>query len=166
MNSYLIDPFEFCKNGESVGGRMPVSELERLVSVCADRSGELVWKVSGSLDSHQRPCLLLNVAGSVNLVCQRCLGSLVCELDSATTVMVARTEEEADAIEDSLGDEDAVEVIVSDGKVEVMDLVEDEALLALPLSARHDVCPNASMDGWKERQESPFSVLKELKRKS
>ena len=136
MNSYLIDPFGFCKNSESIGGHTPVSELERLASVCADRSGELIWKVSGSLDNHQRPCLLLKVAGSVNLVCQRCLDSLVYELDSTTTVMVAKTEEEADEIEESLEDEEAVEVIVSDGKVEVMDLVEDEALLALPLSAR------------------------------
>lgn len=70
---------------------------------------------------------MLKVAGSVNLVCQRCLDSLVYELDSTTTVMVAKTEEEADEIEESLEDEEAVEVIVSDGKVEVMDLVEDEA---------------------------------------
>lgn len=162
MNSCLIDPFGFCKNSESIGGHTPVSELERLASVCADRSGELIWKVSGSLDNHQRPCLLLKVAGSVNLVCQRCLDSLVYELDSTTTVMVAKTEEEADEIEESLEDEEAVEVIVSDGKVEVMDLVEDEALLALPLSARHGICPNSSMDGWKEKRESPFAALKEL----
>ena len=165
MNSYLIDPFGFCKNSESIGGHTPVSELERLASVCADRSGELIWKVSGSLDNHQRPCLLLNVAGSVNLVCQRCLDSLVYELDSTTTVVVAKTEEEADEIEESLEDEEAVEVIVSDGKVEVMDLVEDEALLALPLSARHGICPDSSMDGWKEKRESPFAALKELAKK-
>lgn len=165
MNSYLIDPFGFCKNGDSIDGQTPVSELERLASVCADQSGELIWKVSGFLDNRQRPCLLLNVTGNVNLVCQRCLDSLVYGLDSTTTVIVAGTEEEADGIEESLEDEEAVEVIVSDGKVEVMDLVEDEALLALPLSARHDVCPDSSMDGWKEKRESPFSVLKELKRK-
>ncbi len=165
MNSYLIDPFGFCKNGESISGRTPVSELERLASVCADNSGELVWGISGGLDGFQRPRILLSVAGSVHLVCQRCLDSLVYELDSSTAVMVARTEEEADRMEESLEDDDAVEVIVSDGKVEVMALVEDEALLALPLSARHEICPDSSMDRWKEKRESPFSALTELKRK-
>ncbi len=165
MNSYLIDPFGFCKNGESISGRTPVSELERLASVCADSSVELVWEVSGSLDGLQRPRLLLDVAGSVRLVCQRCLDSLVYELDSSTVVMVARTEEEADEMEESLEDEDAVEVIVSGGKVDVMVLVEDEALLALPLSAKHEICPDSSVDKWKEKRESPFSALKKLKRK-
>lgn len=165
MNSYLIDPFEFCKNNEILEGRTSVSELKRLVSVCADQSGELVWKVSGSLDIHQKPQILLNVAGRINLICQRCLDSLAFDLDSATVVMVAKTEEEADEIEASLDDEEAVEVIVTDEKVEVMDLVEDEALLALPLSARHEVCPDSSLEGRKEKRESPFSVLSELKRK-
>ena len=165
MNSYLIDPFEFCKNNESLEGRTPVSDLKRLLSVCADQSGELVWNVSGSLNSHQKPQLLLSVAGTVRLICQRCLDSLSFDLDSATTVMVAATEEEADEIEEALDDEEPLEVIVSDGKVDVMDLVEDEALLALPLSARHEVCPDSSTEGWKEKRESPFSVLKELKRK-
>ncbi|EEO26938.1 YceD family protein [Oxalobacter paraformigenes] len=165
MNSCLIDPFEFCKNNEILEGHIPVSELKRLVSVCADQSGELAWKVSGSLNSHQKPQLLLKVAGHINLVCQRCLDSLAFDLDSTTAVMVAQTEEEADEIEASLDDEEAVEVVVTDGKVEVMDLVEDEALLALPLSARHDVCPDSSLEGQKEKRESPFSVLSELKRK-
>lgn len=165
MNSCLIDPFIFCRSGESLDGQTLVSEMERLVSVCADQSGELVWKISGTLDNQQKPRLLLSVAGSVNLICQRCLEPLVFKMDSATAVLVARTEEEADEMEESIADEDDVEVIVADGKVDVMDLVEDEALLALPLSPRHEVCPDSSVGGWKEKRESPFSALKELKKK-
>ena len=68
-------------------------------------------------------------------------------------------------MEEALSDEDAVEVIVAEGKIDVMDLVEDEALLALPLSPRHEVCPEASVKEWKEKRESPFSGLKGLKNK-
>lgn len=165
MNSCLIDPFVFCRTGESVGGQTPVSEMKRLVSVCADKSGELAWNVSGDLDNHNKPRLSVKVAGSVNLICQRCLEPLIFELDSAIAILVAKTEEEADEIEELLVDDDKIEVIVVDEKVDVMDLVEDEALLALPLSARHEICPDSSIvDEWKEKQESPFSVLKELKK--
>ncbi len=165
MNSYLIDLFEFCKDSENISGSSSISELERLASVCADQSGRLTWKVSGFLDNHYRSCLLLNVVGNVNLVCQRCLNTFVYRLESSTTVMVAKTEADADEMEASFDDEDSVEVIVTDEKVNMMDLIEDEALLALPLSARHDVCPDSSLSSWKEKKESPFSVLKELKRK-
>ena len=166
MDSCLIDPFAFCKNGERLDGHAPVSGLERLAAVCASGSGELYWEVSGSLDNHQRPRLLIHVSGDMPLLCQRCLEVLVCKLDSETVVMVARTEEEADGIEESFEDGEAVEVIVADGKVDVRDLVEDEALLALPLSPRHEVCPDASAGKWQEKHESPFSALKALKTKS
>ena len=163
MPSHLIDPFEFCKNNEMLEGCTPVSETERLLSVCTDTSGELVWKVSGSLNVHQQPELLLDVAGQVSLMCQRCLEPFVFDLRSETTVMVAKTEEEADEMEEALSDEDAVEVIVAEGKIDVMDLVEDEALLALPLSPRHEVCPAAAVKEWKETRESPVSARKGLK---
>ena len=148
MDSCLIDPFAFCKNGERLGGRASVSGLERLAAVCANQSGELAWEVSGSLDNRQRSRLLIHVFGDVALVCQRCLEMLVSKLDSETVVMVARTEED-----------------VTDGKVDIRDLVEDEALLALPLSPRHEVCPDTATGKWRETRESPFSALKTLKTK-
>ena len=165
MDSFLIDPFAFCKNGERIGGHTPVSGLERLAAVCASQAGELSWEVAGFLDHRQKPRLLIHVSGNMPLVCQRCLEVLVCKLDSETVVAVARTEEEADEMEESFEDGEAVEVIVTDAKVDVRDLVEDEALLALPLSPRHEACPDTSAGKWQEKRESPFSALKALKTK-
>ena len=158
MDSFLIDPFAFCKNGERLGGHTPVSGLERLAAVCASQAGELSWEVSGFLDDRQKPRLLIHVSGDMPMVCQRCLEVLVCKLDSETVV-------EADEKEESFEDGEAVEVIVTDGKVDVRDLVEDEALLALPLSPRHEACPDTSAGKWQEKRESPFSALKALKTK-
>jgi uncharacterized protein len=44
-----------------------------------------------------------------------------------------------------------------------MVLVEDEALLALPLSPRHEKCPGDVPTSGVEKAESPFAVLKKLK---
>ena len=38
-----------------------------------------------------------------------------------------------------------------------------EALLSLPLSPRHEVCPGPVQEVQKEKPESPFAVLKNLK---
>jgi uncharacterized protein len=48
--------------------------------------------------------------------------------------------------------------------MELMYLVEDEALLALPQSPRHEVCPDSSLlDKVKSEKISPFDALKSLK---
>lgn len=164
MSSHQIIPADFCKVGEILEGTMPVAGLERLASVCADATGDVAWKVIGSLDIHQRPRLLLSVSGEIRLVCQRCLDVMPFRLDTETAVVITFSEPEADEVESVLEDDDRTEVIVSDGKVDVMALIEDEALLALPLSARHDVCPDKSAGRWKEKKVSPFAVLGQLKR--
>ncbi len=164
MSPHLIVPSEFCKTGESLEGSIPVAGLERLASVCADANGELAWKVEGSLDIHRKPKLLLKVSGGIRLVCQRCLDVMPYVLDTETAVVVAFSEPEADEIESALDDDDRTEVVVSDGKVDVMGVVEDEALLALPLSPRHDVCPDKAAGRWREKKDSPFAILGQLKR--
>lgn len=165
MNSYLIDPFEFCRKGESLKGKASLSELGRLAAVCADKTGELLWDVSGSVNKRNQPQLILGISGTVNLMCQRCLSPLAYDFGSDTTVLVAKTEEQADEMEETLGNEDSAEVVVADGKINVLDLIEDEALLSLPLSSKHEICPDSSTDELKNKPESPFSVLRQLKKK-
>ncbi len=165
MNSYLIDPFEFCRNGESLKGKVSLSELNRLAAVCAGQAGELEWEVSGTVNRRNQAQLSLDVSGLVKLMCQRCLSPLVFDIHSETTVLVAKTEEQADEMEETLGNEDSMEVIVADGKINVQDLIEDEALLSLPLSSKHEICPDSSVGELKNKTESPFSVLGKLKKK-
>ena len=85
------------------------------------------------------------------------------ELASNAFIILVQTEEDADIIEASLAADDPVEVIAFDENVDLMVLIEDEALLALPLSPRHEVCPNEGPLEFGEKRESPFAVLKNLK---
>ncbi len=166
MSSYPIAPSDFCRDGNVLEGKVLVADLERLSAECTDTTSEIVWKVTGMLDAFRRPRLLLSVFGNVHLVCQRCLGTMPYRLVSETAVIVTFSEAEADEIEAMLEDDDDTEVIVVDGKVDVMNLIEDEALLALPLSSRHEVCPNGSVGNWTEKKASPFKVLEKLKREN
>ncbi|MCM1512567.1 MAG: YceD family protein [Oxalobacter formigenes] len=163
MDTVLDDPAGFCREGRQLEGVAKIAELERLSTVCADVSGELRWRVAGGFHSSGYPLLELTVAGSVNLICQRCLEAFPLTLDARTAIVLAGNEEEADEVEDGLDPEDPTEVIVREKGMDVLVLVEDEVLLTLPLSPRHDVCPENTASFEEIRPESPFAILENLK---
>jgi len=54
-------------------------------------------------------------------------------------------------------------VIVGSRTMNAFDLIEDEALLALPQVPKHDVCPDSALlDELKSEKPSPFASLKNL----
>lgn len=163
MNTVLDDPAGFCREGLLLKGQTRVAELERLAAVCADTSGELQWQVAGSIHSSGYPLLELTVAGCVNLICQRCLEAFPLTLDARTAIVLAGSEEEADEVEDGLEPDDPTEVIVGEKGMDVLVLVEDEVLLTLPLSPRHDTCPATGASFKAVKRESPFAILENLK---
>jgi len=163
MNAFVIDTFEFCRTNSSQEGVTAVAEMTRLARECADASGTITWKAAGGAGKLGYPQMTLSVAGTVQLVCQRCLQPYAHHLDSSTVLMLGKTDEEADEIEEAIDDE-SIDVIVGSRSMELMYLVEDEALLALPQSPRHDVCPDSSLlNKAKSDKISPFDALKSLK---
>ena len=55
-------------------------------------------------------------------------------------------------------------MIVGSQACDIRDLLEDEALLALPQAPKHEVCPDTKLlDNLKTEKVSPFAGLKNLK---
>lgn len=165
MNEFVIDAFEFCRRRERRSGEVSVSELPRLAGETVDKSGSIHWLLESGADTLGRPMLLLSVSGAVQLMCQRCLSPLKFEVVSMASLILAKDETSADEIDAALGDDDTFDVIVASGALNVADLVEDEVLLAIPFSPKHEVCPDQqnqiNIQGAKKV--SPFDVLKNLK---
>jgi len=164
MNAFVIDAFEFCRLKEMREGEVAVADLPRLAQEVVGKSGEIRWSLQGGSNIHGHPQMELVVAGVVELVCQRCLVPVVFSIESASVLVLARDEEGADEIE-ALLESESVEVIVGSNALNILDLVEDDALLSLPLSPRHEACPNQLSLPVAEGagSESPFAVLKNLK---
>ena len=164
MNAFVIDAFDFCRLKERAEGEVAAAELGRLVSECADASGTLRWSLQGGADQLGHPRLELAVSGAVRLMCQRCLTPFSHTIATQSVLVLAQDEEDADKIEELLAD-DAIDVIVGSKRLDVMALVEDEGLLAMPFAPRHEACPDQPVsDGVDEAAKpSPFSVLKGLK---
>jgi uncharacterized protein len=162
MNAFVIDAFDFCRINGSREGAKPVAEMTRLTKDCFDSSGTIAWRLDGSVGKTGYPQLTLSVSGAVQLTCQRCLTPYAYEIDSSTVLVLAKDDEHADEIEAIIADE-AIDVIVGSRTMNIADLVEDEALLALPFSAKHDVCPDSTLiDSIVTEKKSPFAALKNL----
>jgi uncharacterized protein len=163
MSAFVIDAFEFCRNSGHREGVTPVAEMTRLAADCADKSGEIRWSIDGGQTRQGYPSMTLAVAGPVKLVCQRCLTAMDYEIDSSTMLVLGKDDEDADGIEEVLDDE-SIDVIVGSHECDIRQLLEDEALLALPQSPKHEVCPDTKLlDALKTEKVSPFAALKNLK---
>jgi uncharacterized protein len=164
MNAFVIDAFEFCRLKERREGEIPVADLPRLADESVDRSGAVRWALEGGSDMRGHPQLNLTVSGTLNLMCQRCLTPFAFEIESGATLVLAEDEGSADEIDAQLADE-TVEVVVGSHSFDVAQVVEDEALLTIPLSPKHDICPDLAVRNAtpEVQKESPFAVLKKLK---
>ncbi len=139
-------------------GAAPVGELARLTDSLYDAGGELKYELTGDRDARQRPRLQLAVDGSLNLRCQRCLGNLAFPVAVRANLLVLTAEAGGETAQI-----DDLDGIPADAHTDVWSLVEDEILLAIPLSPRHgeDECsPAAKAAG--DHAASPFAVLAKL----
>jgi len=165
MNAFLIDAFEFCRLKELREGEIAVADLPRLAEESVDKSGTVRWALRGGSSLQGHPQLSLSVSGSVRLICQRCLAPFEFEIASSSILVLAPDEGSADEIDASLGDE-SIDVIVGSRSFDIAQLIEDDALLTLPLSPKHEACAAKVADIAEESLEkmSPFAVLRDLKR--
>lgn len=162
MPSTTVDSFEFCRLGEQASGTTPVAGFSRLSRDLTDTAGDIRWRFEGGRHPQGLPQLLMFVEGEVTLVCQRCLSPFVHQIASETALVLARDEADADEVEQRL-DDDSLEVIAGSSALDLLQLVEDEALLSMPLSPKHEVCPGDAPQVGVDKPESPFAVLKKLK---
>lgn len=164
MNAFVIDAFEFCRLKERREGEIAVAELPRLAEETVDKSGSIRWSLQGGSDAHGHPQLTLSVTGVVSLICQRCLTPFAFDIVSDSILVLAEDEGSADEIDALLADE-SIDVIVGSRTFDIAQVIEDDALLTIPLSPKHDKCPDKLMPEGSAVTEkvSPFAMLKKLK---
>ncbi len=165
MSAFVIDAFEFCRSMGRREGVTPVAQMLRFSKECADLTGELTWSVEGGKHKLGYPQIVLSVQGTVQLVCQRCMSPYAYPIRSSTVLVLGKNDDDADEIEEILDDE-SIDVVVGTREMDVRDLFEDEALLALPQVPKHDVCPdNSLLEAQKNEKPNPFAALQGLKDK-
>lgn len=128
-----IDPLRFCKLAQVWEADASLSGFPRLASEFTQ--AQLFCRVAGRIDKHEGCVLHVEVRGEADLTCQRCLGVLTHDIAIERDVYLVRNEaelERRDADPELSGD-----VILMGAKLNLIELVEDEVLLGLPLTPMH-----------------------------
>lgn len=161
--------------GETLSGTSPVNTMERLALEAHEPADslEVSWSAKAQLraaaDGSEDVWLHLSANAALPLTCQRCMAAVQVPVDIDQWYRFVATEEIAMA-EDDESEED---LLVLEPQFDLLSLVEDELLMALPLVPMHGQCPvpvvlQAGADGVRdvpEEKPNPFAVLAKLKKK-
>lgn len=168
----VIYPYKLAAHGGEVAGEAPLEQFQRLTSYLFDAVGNVEFKLVFGETEKGMPFVTGRISTVVRRECVNCSHAVEEKVDFIPQIVVVKSEDEASELDEALDP-----VILTDEKIELVNLIEDEIILALPILARH---PEGQCDPsyytWKAEQETqkkndgatqkenPFSVLAKLKK--
>lgn len=161
-----IHPWRMAAECGCLDGCLTLAALPRLSALLGHANGEVVVALTAGCDAEEIQFIQGRLRADVEWTCQRCLGPLRLPLDITVNLGLARDE----AAADRLPDEYDPLLVQEGGVVSVLDLVEDELLLALPQIPRHENLRECEAHGYLQPGETaldlknrqPFAVLATL----
>lgn len=164
-----LDVEAFARAGSSLAGEHPLAGFERLADALmpgSELTGAVQWQLEAAWrrdhSGRERAEWRLRAQAEVPLQCQRCLGPMVEVLALDRSFAFATDEDEAARLDEE-SDED---MLVLSRRFDLIELLEDELILALPLVPRHELCPEgvvatppADPSAEEPARENPFQVL-------
>jgi uncharacterized protein len=162
----FIDSLDFARNGKRLSGELPVAELPRLMDALETPQGVLHYTVQGGVDKQGIHFLDVHVVGLCRLRCQRCLNGLDYPVQLDTRLLL-RDQASLDGLDDAAdGKDDEFDSILADTHLNVLDMLEEEILLSLPIAPKHELGACQATDGKNTQRDerNPFAVLAKLKR--
>lgn len=168
----FADPRRLASQGARFSGSVALVDLARIRDTLFDPAGEAQYTLEFYRDPRKRARIRGQVQAQLVLQCQRCLSGVTLAVDSELDLAVIQVPEEAERLP-----EDVDPVWVEEDTFRLMDLVEDELILAIPQVPRHEY--GQCETGWQpettgdeavaDRQTdesdkpNPFAVLAEIK---
>ena len=159
----VIDTFDFVSNNRMLRGKIILNECVRVKDYLYDNQGELKYKISGVLDKNDKSVLQVTIIGEISLHCQRCLGEITHLLDIHRDIYLAENENELSHLDEI----ETIDGILADSNLDVLELIEDEIILSLPISPRHreNECSAQELtDSNSIGKKNPFAALAKLKK--
>ena len=168
-----LDVKAFAEESGDLAGESRLGNHPRLMTETEGRGADtlLLWAASGEVRNprhvHPEIWLRLQARTVLPLTCQRCLAPVEVAVQVERPFRFVADEEVAMAQDDS-SEEDLLALSRS---FDLIELVEDEVLMDLPVAPRHEVCPepvamsvaDPDFDPAANGEENPFSVLQRLR---
>ncbi|WP_416308415.1 23S rRNA accumulation protein YceD [Neptunicella sp. SCSIO 80796] len=163
-----LDPIKSATQRSNYQGVMLCSDMVRLNQAVAGTAEFVDIDVKFGKDAQGLNVFNGTLSTSVELICQRCNGILTQSLDLSFSYCAVKPKDDLEELPDVY---EPVEVN-DHGEIDLLQLFEDELILALPIVALHDEqsCNVSKKDMSfgkiepADERPNPFAVLKELKR--
>jgi uncharacterized protein len=158
---HIINSLEFARKSLEIRGTISNSQLSRAKDLLANGAGSLDWRLIGDVGADKKPRLHFSLTGDVFVPCQRCLEPMQLALNIESEFILVTDESDIPSEDDDVDEHD---YLVADAELDVMQLLEDEVLLAIPYAPKHDEkdCP-ASLAVTELKAPNPFGALKDFK---
>lgn len=159
------DVWELARKGDSISGEVALGQLPRLAAVLIDPADRLHYRFTGGIDERGRPAAFLELEGRLHANCDRCGRPLALPIDERARFYFVADETELDRLPI---DEAPDEPLPGSTQFDLAALIEDQAMLALPISPRHEHCesPLRQLPGVGEPARQLFEALAGLKKRS
>ncbi len=168
-----LDVKAFAEEAGQLAGEDRLGSHPRLMAETGGLGADapLAWSARGELRNpghvHPEIWLHLSARAVLPLTCQRCLAPVEVAVQVERPFRFVQDEAIAMA-EDDRSEEDLLALSRS---FDLVELVEDELLMDLPVAPRHDVCPvpaklavaDEDFDSTAAETENPFALLQRLK---
>ena len=165
-----VDPFRMAELGREFEGTMELRLMKRLAPLLRTDTGTVQVSLDFGTDVSGVKFMHGLVSGELSLQCQRCLGEMVFPLHIDFRLALLRDETQLERVT-----QDYEPLLVESVPLYIADVIEDEALLALPQIPKHEegecnVDITAAPDELPEAEEetqakaNPFAVLAKLKK--
>ena len=165
----------FAEEGVPLVEITALQNLQRLAQEIHGLEPDLAvsWRASGELrpgvGAEDDVWLRLQARATLPLTCQRCMGPVVTALEVDQWYRFVADEDIAMA-EDDQSEED---LLVMAPQFDLLAVLEDELLMALPLVPMHETCPKtpvfsageSELAQQEDAQPHPFAALAQLKKK-
>jgi len=163
-----LDPFRFADNAIRLHGVLPISQLQRLCLSLYKDEGEIDVNLTFGVDEEGLRYVRGHYDTNVVLQCQRCMEPFFYEVIGDFALGIVSGEKEAEQLPSRYDP-----AIVSDGMLNMPEVVEDELIVSLPLVPMHNPkqCQVklplvAGSDRQSESEkENPFKVIELLRSK-
>jgi uncharacterized protein len=158
---HIINSLEFARKSLEIRDTIAHSDLQRAKDLLTPETESLNWRLSGEVSADKKARLHLTLTGNVAVPCQRCLEPMLIALNISSEFILVKDESEVPPEEDDVEDHD---YIVADAELDVLQLVEDEILLALPYAPKHEINDCAVKAEVNElKAPNPFAALRDFK---
>ena len=160
----FIQPLRLAETKECLSGRFLLVQMERLKTYLSDDNGHVDYKLQFGIDESGLRYIESEIDAVVHVRCERCLKSFQLEISHQSMLGIVSNRQALERLASNYEP-----LLIEKDDVNLLDLLEDDILLSMPIAPLHDVkvcSASKTLEAINENDTThPFAKLKVLKQK-